>query len=57
MDLKQINEWRTSHGMLAFVPDADKAKRDKRAQAANRAAHAELQRSIKEKRGSRSKAK
>lgn len=57
MNLKQINEWRTSHGMLAFVPDADKAKRDKRAQAANRAAHAELQRSIKEKRGSRSKAK
>ena len=54
MNLKAINEFRAAHGLAPVVPATDAQAQRKRA-AANKAAHAQLQRDIRAKRNSRSK--
>lgn len=57
MNRTQANEIRASLGLAPIVVDTKAVAAKKRAQAANRAAHAQLQRDIRAKRGSKVKGK
>ncbi len=53
MNREQINTWRAAHGLAPIVATADelaRQKRRKQAQNANAAAHAALQRTIRDNR-------
>ena len=53
MNRKQVNDWRVAHGLDPIVPTAEdmlRAKRRKAAQNSNAAAHAALQRTIRDNR-------
>ena len=53
MNIKQINEFRVSHGLTALVPADDKGKQQR--QNANKAARAQASRDLKSKRSSNKK--